>query len=368
MDDNHLTSPSLVKAYNFHSFNPDYEPNIFQPDGLSPVTSPVANTRKPNGDGSFYFAIFVLVVLIALLAHRYVTAAQPDNFLLSPIAVLVSALLAFIGVHKSIKNNKLMSTENNAISAIKALWKQADVESIKRKDEAEYIVKKSPSFHRAINDYRKLQKKLLASYDEEETQSQQLSVALLGSYFAAGDFDDLEPYLQDTKAFWKETREKHKLDRQTIRKGLNQAEKLCQSIYLGVYDENTIRNQIGADLSGVCTYLLTYIYAHREIHALRLMSRKDVLEGIPFVEKGTPYRAQAESHDLLYEYLEYFIYKWFYTDKPTSFEHFHSHVLAVYKDIDNFMGRTEGQGVFPPFLQLTINHQQDLMSALKSLD
>ncbi len=368
MDDNHFTNPSIKKAYGFHSFNPEYGPNIFQPDGLD-VAKSFGHSCPRNIDVIFWLLTIFICIFIIYLVQGYIADPSAHDVFLSPIAISLSALFAFVGVNKTIKRNKAIALESHAISAINTLWKTNDLTAISKDGKAQYKLNKSPSFHLAINKFRRLQKKIQSGLSKDKNE-QKLAIALLGAYFAAGDFDEISSHIKATHTEWNELQGKYELDRQAIRKGLNEAERLCQSIFLGIYDEEAVRNQIGADLSASCTYLLSYIYTYREIHALRLISRQDILRSIPFAEKGQPYEAQEETHDLLYEYLEYYVYKWFYSDKPKPFCFFHNHIQCVYDNIEKLKELkwvNDKTGPFPPFLQLTIKNQNKFISIINGL-
>lgn len=357
MDEN----KKLLKAYSFHSFNRIYPPNLTQDNGLDPAKD-VKYIISPNKSSNVsYWYLFPLITMILVLIIVLNNSSEPEN-LYSPLVISITGFFAFFGVLRTLNVNRQNITESNSISALDSLWipKRQKIS----KQNHSYLLEPTDSFHDAINKYRFLQKYII---DNTTPEQGILHASVMGVRLALNN----EPFefIKDKKSVWTNIFKEYGIDKNAIRKGLNEVESLCQGINLGAFDEELVRNRIGADLSAMITYLLPYIYTMREVHAYRLKNRKNFLESIPFADKGEHYTNHNETHDLMYEYAEYYCYKWFYAKKSNiaSFDGFHSDLLQVYKQLNNESEKLKDNIEVFPFAYILKKNQNQTLRYLQEI-
>ena len=357
MDEN----KKLLKAYSFHSFNRIYPPNLTQDNGLDPQKDVKYIISPDKSSIVSYWYLFPLLIVILLLIIAFNDSSEPEK-LYSPLIISITGFFAFFGVLRTLNVNRQNITESNSISALDSLW--VPKRQIITKQNHSYLLGPTDSFHDAINKYRFLQKHIIDNTTPEEGI---LHASVMGARLALNN----EPFkfIEYKKSEWANIFTEYGINKNAIRKGLNEAESLCQGINFGAFDEELVRNRIGADLSAMITYLLPYIYAMREVHAYRLKSRKNFLDSIPFSDKGEHYSNHNESHDLMYEYAEYYCYKWFYAKKNNiaSFEGFHSNLLQVYKQINIESDKLKDNLEVFPFAYILKKNQSQTLKYLQEI-
>jgi len=351
-------SPKLKKAFGFHSFNQHFKPDYNSNDGLS-------KSRAYNFDFSWIHQISVKRIIAGIilgslfLYTSFQVFVEQEKTALSALILIISSTITLLGVSMTLATNALRAKESNTIDALSSFWGKSDVTLITADPQNQYSLKPAMSFREAINHFRKLQQHIETCAGDYV----ELYLAVLGARLAVGTTDNSSKKVNEYASHWQKTAEHYQINRETIRKGLNEAEALCQGISTGIYDENIVRNKIGADLSAMVTYLLSYIYTLREIHIYRLHSRSNFLSQLPFAERGKPYLSHNETHDLMYEYLEYYCYKWYLSDNAVGFKHFHRHVRAAYQDLAAQLQNGLSYSQLP-FINLLVEYQKPFFSTL----
>lgn len=351
--DEHIP-PSLMKAYSFHSFNLNHPPDIDSEDGLSRWYHWHGTPSDKHLTLSRYWLVLPLVVLSLWLIKMYL---DKGTAYLPALAVSISATFALFATLRTLYQNIQLNRESNTLQAIGQLWKGQGDKRFSKQAQADWRIGNVDDPIRAINGFNRLQIRLLG-----DTQSGQQHIAAMGAMLAMLGAPDVD-FKHVELNHWKQLFDRLSIDRDSLRKGLNEAEKLCQGIQMGVYDEALVRNYLGADLSALVTYMLSYIYCIRELHAMRLARRARFIDEVPFADRGSHYSAHKESHDLLYEYLEYYCYRWYFTDTPRNFALFHQHLLLVYQQLkDKITGcadsDTQAWQAYCPFITYVSAHNQ----------
>ncbi|ALS98779.1 DUF4760 domain-containing protein [Lacimicrobium alkaliphilum] len=281
---------------------------------------------------------------------------------LPALAVSISATFALFATLRTLYQNIQLNRESNTLQAIGLLWKGQGEKRLGKKSSGDWRLSDVSNPIQAINQFNQIQLRLL------ERDKGQQHIAVLGSILAMFGAPDVK-FKGVELAEWKRLSEKLNIDRDSLRKGLNEAEKLCQGIQMGVYDEKLVQNYLGADLSALVTYMLSYIYCIREVHAMRLVRRARFINEVPFAQRGEHYSAHKESHDLMYEYLEYYCYRWYFTDVPREFGLFHQHLQQVYQQLRDKIASTEisdtqaWQG-YCPFIAFASDNNQRTFNTL----
>ncbi|MEQ3530168.1 hypothetical protein [Pseudoalteromonas sp. XMcav11-Q] len=337
----------LLKAYSFHSFNEKHLPNIHDPQGLD-GPSAINYSHLSFTNFRIYVPLVVMIVIITVLLSQHPHPFS-DKQLLSSLIISVSAIGAYIGVTITIRNNRKISSKTNTINALDKLWKSPEGRVVSRQ-KAKMQINPDTSFHDALNKLRLLQKKIELD-DGLSKREKWFHLSVLGAQLALAN--EKYPFIEKHRSDWQSIFEQYGLERNCIRVGLNEAEGLCQGIKLELYDEALVKERIGADICSVVIYLLPYIYTIREVHAVRLNNRLEHFKYIEFADRGRHYQGKADSNDLYYEHVEYYCYKWFFSEAPKSFSDFHQHLINVYEDIGNFYGdkKPESVDVHSPFIE-----------------
>lgn len=302
--------------------------------------------------------IFAGTVLGSLFLYTcFQVFVAENNLALSPLILIISSVITFSGVSITLKTNAQRAKESHTIAALNSFWGKSDITILSADTHNQYSLKPAMSFREAINRFRQLQKHI----ESLATEHAELYLAVLGARLAVDGSSNEQ--IDQYSPHWQKVSAHYQINREAIRKGLNEAEALCQGISTGIYDEKIVQNKIGADLSAMVTYLLSYIYTLREIHTHRLHSRSHFLKLIPFSERGKPYQNHNETHDLLYEYVEYYCYKWYLSDNPAAFKHFHQHIYHGYQDLTNQLQKDLPYTQLP-FVSLLIDYQKPFFSRL----
>ncbi|SNY53848.1 hypothetical protein SAMN06297280_2472 [Arsukibacterium tuosuense] len=315
---------TFFRAYEFHSFRINYLPQL-DAQGQYQVKGGTYDVRlrDPDKKNLIIFTLVVLLIFsIYLLIHTKGQAAGAYTFM--------AAVLGFIGAFITIVNSQKLNAIKISIDGIEGVFGKAD-----SKIKAQIRKNTSQGNHADTSEYTYHKKPRVT------VQNVIMKVKSITGVYERSLFLTTLAIKSDTPVFEKLVSPSYEhyqfiLDVEVghLSDILNAAEKLCQGITGKAYDAMLIQNYIGADLNSLLTDLLPYIYARREIHIKRVHGRVDSLKQYRngSIADGKLYAMKEETHDLLYEHLEYYCYKWYWTGPlmPVGFSYFHERVRGVY--------------------------------------
>lgn len=340
-------------AYAFHSFRLDTIPQF----SLDKKYLVVRNTeaRSLYDDSYLSIIIFVASVVEIWLFYMFIVTGTTGY------ATLAAAALAVGVAWLSIKNARALKAIELSIEAINGIFQseskvlkttksgpQSSVEnfnfvyeqSIKKTTRS--VIRKSKSLKNPFE--KNLFLTSLALCHEEDLKS------LLSPSYQHFDFI-------------------MSIDVTHLTTVLNKAETLCQGMKRNVLDERLVRDYFGADLTTVVNDLLPYIYTRREIHIIRAADKANSIDLYVGQSDGFGpfYKMKEETHDLLYEYLEYYCYKWYWSreDTPVCFAIFHQRIQAVYHACLGVLMEKDGEG--NPVPQKILPYVQSVIECHESL-
>lgn len=353
----------LSKAYSFHSFNVNYAPSINAASGLTSEFQwrgvPFSRSLKER-----LWQYSLLLLPIGLTIYFKLSNAPS-----AALAVSASATIALLSLLVSLEHHKKLAKENNALQWIDKMWAGSGNKTITKKALRQFQINDAQAPRTAINRFRRFQ----LIYSNKLGQSQlPLYHTVYGAALAIIAQTEVILSTEDDSA-WQSFFKRVVIDRESIVMLLNDAEKLCQGIESKIYDEQLVRSYMGSSLYAIVTYLLPYIYAKRELQVLRITRRKHFLQQLPFADKGQYYKSHREEHDFMYEYLEYYCYRWYLSDKPQEFDMFHNRLVSVYAQLSkNFLNNVDNLDAseqwkeYCPIISLTLHQQRAVLSNLTS--
>lgn len=317
---------SFFSAFTLHTFVLDQVTVYDNEKGL--VKRKVTNYRRLYENTTDYVLYILLSASLVLLIANIHTGFNKTG-----LSTLLAAFVAGLFAKMTIQNNKDINKSSLSTEVVADFFTKSEIKLEKLTtnhkttriplisylpDELNHVYEKRPlsSLQSVLNKTKSL--------TSPHAQSLFLTALAMKS---KPELSEKVPETYSNYSFLQQIDERH------ITKLLNKCEALCQGIYHNIYSEKLVQNYIGSDLNGVTTVLLPYFYAKREIHIGRLSERKDILHKY---SNATPamYCQHSETHDLLYEYLEYYCYKWYWSaNTPICFDLFHSQLLSLYQGV-----------------------------------
>lgn len=323
-------SETFFKAFKIHTFVLDNISKYSINNGF--FTTKNTNARQLHEDNTDYLFIALLFFSIVTLTAYLYTEFQHNG-----LATLLAAFVAGLYARMTLNQQKENHENSLSLPAVTNFFSEDNL----------HLKSKSST----LNGQKRLIKPAYSSeavssyiYDSKAIQTLQKVIIKTNSIpcpFDKSLFLTTLAMKSNNKIFERVTSEyEHyqfidNIDVSRITRLLNKAENLCQGINGGVYNEALIQNYLGSDLSTLTSVLLPYIYTRREIHAKRLSSQKKGL--IEYTDDTIEmYKQHSETHDLLYEHLEYYSYKWYWSDSPVRFNVFHNQLASVYKALETY--------------------------------
>lgn len=318
---------SFNTAFSFHSYRLDTIP-ILSDDGqviIKKNTDYRCTEIASSGDRLLGGAILGAVISGVCFIYT-----QSTGF-----ATLTSACIAVVAALLSIKNTKSLKAVELATNAVSGVFetKLKTLETTTSKSRSKSLwslshpISDIVEYHYEKQPKETLQDVLRYSRDLKDPLEKNVFLVMLAFYH--------DPKLKQTIP---ET-QKHIEFLATVKVAhltamLNKIEHMCQSVYAKIYDESIVRDSFGSEMIAIANELLPYIYTRRELHIMRTALQTNSLAlYLPSNDNLGPfYTMTEEKHDLLYEYFEYYCYKWYWAprDNAVGFHLFHSRVQHAY--------------------------------------
>lgn len=322
---------TFFEAFKIHTFVLDSISKYNKEKGFFTVQN--TKSRRLYEDNTDYLLISLIALsVITIIAYLY------TDLKYNGLATLLAAFFAGLYARKTLNQQKTNHEDSLSLPAVTNFFsednlhlktKTSFLDGKKGVFKSEYGSKEASSYVYDTKAIETLQKVITKTNSIECPFDKSLFLASLAIKSSKKLYEQV-PSNYEYYKFIDEIEVAH------ITKLLNKAENLCQGIDRKVYNGHLVQNYLGSDLSSLTSVLLPYIYTRREIHAKRISSQKKNL--IEYTDDcAEMYKQHTETHDLLYEYLEYYSYRWYWSeDSPVKFTVFHRQLVHVYKALETY--------------------------------